>query len=589
MDIIKKLPLLKFTASVAAPFWKHILIRMGAMTFISMLAMFIRPRMLKELMDSIANTNYEVVFNCCLFYLTISLIGNLVHRLDDWCYLKIIPPIKQKIASKIMKRMLKHSHSLYQENLSGGIANKINNCIDSVPNLLDIAVSSFYNNIIGLFIAMYTMYLVNVRFTIGLIVWATLFCIFISSVANKSRKLHKIAASEKSKSMGKVSDILSNIMSVRLFSASRQERDLCDKSFEAFVNCSQNSYWYILKIYAIKGILFFMFQTFCFYILLSEFKAGKVSVGDFALIMNLNFAIMDCLWYLGKDAIKFSEHLGNLSQGLEIVNQPIEVKDIKDAKEMVMKKGQIVFRDVSFKYIDSEPLFENLNLTIKGGQKVGLVGYSGGGKSTFINLICRIFDVKSGSILIDSQDIRDLKQESLRSHIGVIPQEANLFNRSILENIRYGNSAASDEEVVEVAKKACIHEFIATLPGGYNTTVGERGAKLSGGQRQRIAIARVMLKNPPIIILDEATSQLDSLNEQLIQESLWKLIEDRTTLVIAHRLSTLLNMDRILVFDRGKILQDGSHAELLLDKDGLYNKLWQSQVGGFFDYSKKIA
>ena len=209
------------------------------------------------------------------------------------------------------------------------------------------------------------------------------------------------------------------------------------------------------------------------------------------------------------------------------------------------------------------------------------MGYSGGGKSTFVNLILRLYDVMKGSILIDGQDIRAVTQDSLRKHIAMIPQDPSLFHRSLMENIRYGRLDASDEDVIEAAKKAYAHEFISTLPQGYHSLVGERGVKLSGGQRQRIAIARAILKNAPIFILDEATSQLDSVTENLIQESLWELIQNKTTIVIAHRLSTLLHMDRILVFDKGMIIQDGTHHELL-SKSGLYKQLWDAQVGGFF-------
>jgi ATP-binding cassette subfamily B protein len=211
---------------------------------------------------------------------------------------------------------------------------------------------------------------------------------------------------------------------------------------------------------------------------------------------------------------------------------------------------------------------------------VGLVGYSGSGKTTFVNLILRMYNISEGNIFIDDQNIANVTQESLRSNIGIIPQEASLFHRTLMENIRYGRLDASDVEVIEAAKKAHAHEFIERLPEQYESLVGERGVKLSGGQRQRIAIARAILKNASILILDEATSQLDSVTESYIQESLWNLMQDKTTIVIAHRLSTLLHMDRILVFDKGKIIQDGKHSELLTDK-GLYKTLWDAQIGGF--------
>ena len=213
-------------------------------------------------------------------------------------------------------------------------------------------------------------------------------------------------------------------------------------------------------------------------------------------------------------------------------------------------------------------------------------GYSGGGKSTFVNLIMRLYDVTDGAILVDDQDIRDVTQDSLRTSIAMIPQDPSLFQRSLMENIRYGRIDASDKEVIEAAKKAHAHEFITKLSQEYDSLVGERGVKLSGGQRQRISIARAILKNAPILILDEATSQLDSVTERGIQESLWELMQDKTTLVIAHRLSTLLHVDRILVFDQGIIVEDGAHEELLAN-NGLYRTLWGTQVGGFLQDKKR--
>ncbi len=257
-----------------------------------------------------------------------------------------------------------------------------------------------------------------------------------------------------------------------------------------------------------------------------------------------------------------------------------EFQDLPGAYELKVTKGIISFDRVLFHYKGITPLFHNKSVIIEAGQKAGLVGYSGSGKSTFVNLILRLYDVTEGYILIDGQDIRGCTQDSLRKNIAMIPQDPSLFHRTLMENIRYGRIDANDESVVEAAKRAHAHEFIAKLPQGYNSLVGERGVKLSGGQRQRIAIARAILKNAPILILDEATSALDSVVESDIQQSLWELMQGKTTIVIAHRLSTLLHMDRILVFDMGKIVEDGTHTELLA-MNGMYKTLWEAQVGGF--------
>ena len=306
------------------------------------------------------------------------------------------------------------------------------------------------------------------------------------------------------------------------------------------------------------------------------------------LVLTINIAIVDFLWQLTKEFSQFSKYLGKVTQALRTIVVPPDIKDDPNAKPLIVTKGEIIFDSVQFHYKGVKPLFQNKSITLQAGQKVGLVGYSGGGKTTFVNLILRLFDVTSGRILIDGQDIRDVTQSSLHTLISMIPQDPSLFHRSLIENIQYSRPEATDEEVIEAAKKAHANEFIQALPKGYHSLVGERGVKLSGGQRQRIAIARAILKNAPILILDEATSQLDSVTEKFIQDSLWALMQGKTTVVIAHRLSTLLHMDRILVFNQGKIVEDGTHQELLF-KEGLYKTLWDAQVGGFLPEMRSFS
>jgi ATP-binding cassette subfamily B protein len=261
------------------------------------------------------------------------------------------------------------------------------------------------------------------------------------------------------------------------------------------------------------------------------------------------------------------------------MRDPQDVKDKADAKELKVRSGEIIFDNVSFRYGDKK-LFENKQVHIRGGEKVGLVGFTGAGKSSFINLILRFFPLHSGKILIDDQEIAGVTLESLRRQIALIPQEPVLFHRTLRENIAYGKPNATEAELFYAAKLAHCDEFIQSIPQGYEAKVGERGTKLSGGEKQRIAIARAILVNAPILILDEATSSLDSVTERYIQDSLETLMQNRTTIVIAHRLSTLSRMDRILVFDQGKIVEEGTHASLL-EKAELYAKMWHMQVGGF--------
>jgi ATP-binding cassette subfamily B protein len=286
------------------------------------------------------------------------------------------------------------------------------------------------------------------------------------------------------------------------------------------------------------------------------------------------------VWLAGLELPQLFKEIGICKQALTIIQDPHDIINHPDAKPLKVSRGEIIFDHVSFRYFNDQNLFRDKNIIIQAGQKVGLVGFSGSGKTTFVNLILRYFDVQRGCILIDDQDISRVTLDSLRENIGIIPQEPILFHRSIFENIHYGRLDATREEVLEAAKKAHCHEFVKKLPEKYDTIVGERGTKLSGGQRQRIAIARALLKNAPILILDEATSALDSVTEREIQDGLDLLMKNHTTLVVAHRLSTLSGMDRILVFKDGRIVEDGSHEELLR-QGGHYAQMWNMQIEGF--------
>jgi ATP-binding cassette subfamily B protein len=286
------------------------------------------------------------------------------------------------------------------------------------------------------------------------------------------------------------------------------------------------------------------------------------------------------IWWAGMELPRLFQNIGVCQQALSIVETPIQIVDQRGAKDIVVTTGEIVFDNVTFRYEKGQDIFHEQSITIRPGQKVGLVGFSGGGKTTFVNLILRYFDIQGGKITIDGQNIAEVTQDSLRNQIAMIPQEAMMFHRTIMENIRYGDLNSSDAKVMEAAKKARCHEFIQKLKDKYETVSGDRGLKISGGQRQRIAIARAVLKQAPILIMDEATSALDSITENDIQEAINDISVGRTTLIIAHRLSTLADMDRILVFKEGKIVEDGTHDELY-DLEGHYRELWDMQVDGF--------
>ncbi len=338
-------------------------------------------------------------------------------------------------------------------------------------------------------------------------------------------------------------------------------------------------------IFAWQGLLAIVFEIVVFWLSLYLVANHKIDLGQLVLVQLYTGNVIYNLWNVPRMVRRVESAFADSAEMTEILYTEPEITDTPDALVCSIKDGSINFEDVSFCHkdaLDNDPLFRNVNLDVKAGEKVGLAGPSGGGKTTLTKILLRLADIDAGQITIDGQNIAKLKQTDLRQAITYVPQEPILFHRSLLDNIRYGKPSASTQEIIEAAKRAHADDFINKLPEGYNTMVGERGVKLSGGQRQRVAIARAMLKNSPILVLDEATSALDSESEKLIQDALWKLMQGRTAIVVAHRLSTIQKLDRIIVLDGGNITEQGTH-QTLLDKNGTYAKLWAHQSGGFIE------
>lgn len=550
----------------------------------------LRPYLLKIILDRVSDTPAHDIYGALLipagaYFLMGFAISTLYRFYAYLVEIRMIPRMRQNIAQSNFGKLLGQSHSFYQNTFSGGLANKINDLTVSIPELLHLIIDSFLAKFLALSTAIFTLWHVSHIFAIAMSAW-TIFFVILSKLVSPRLTRQADAWSEIGSTItGKMVDVLSNILSVRLFARTQREKDELNSVFEESVQAEQKLQWSYFWVFLSYGYSFTIYIGFTLYLLIQGRYEGHISVGDFALVLSINIAIVDFLWEMTTDFSRFSQMLGKAAQALRTMSQPIEIKDEENAADLVVSRGEIRFEKVKFHYKGSLPLFVNMSVTIDAGQKVGLVGYSGSGKTTFVNVILRLYDVNEGHILIDNQDIKSITQKSLRQHIGTIPQDPSLFNRTLMDNIRYGRMEATDKEVMEASKKAHAHEFIQLLPLKYESFVGERGIKLSGGQRQRISIARAVLKNAPILILDEATSQLDTITERLIQDSLWDLMQGKTTLVIAHRLSTLLHMDRILVFDKGKIVGDGTHEELLA-QGGLYKTLWDAQVGGFLPHAK---
>jgi len=545
----------------------------------------LRPYVLKIIIDRISQVTTEGIFESIkipvIIYFSMSFFYQSVWRFYQYVVdINMIPAMRRSIAHVSFDSLMQQSYSYYQHNFSGSLTNKVNDLTSSVPEIIQIIVDRFFGHTIALIIAIITLWQVNAIFALGMLTWAIIFLVGSFFLSKRIARLADTWSECGAAITGRVVDSLSNILSIRLFAREKHERNLLTVSLDSAVKAEQKLHWTYFWIWFCYGYSFLLVQGLSLFVLLKGRQEGWITIGDFVVVLTINYSIVDFLWQFARDFAQFSKLWGRVMQALRAIQVTPEIQDNPYATQLVVTQGRIVFDNVKFHYKGAENLFENKSVEIEPGQKVGLVGFSGGGKSTFINLILRLFDVTEGRILIDGQDISLVTQDSLHEAIGVIPQEPLLFNRSLLENIRYGRIGATDQEVIEAAKKAHVHEFISELAHGYNEVVGERGAKISGGQRQRIAIARAILKNAPILILDEATSQLDTVTERKIQDSLWELMQGKTTLVVAHRLSTLLHMDRILVFEYGEIVEDGSHEELL-QQDGLYKSLWNAQVDGF--------
>ena len=500
-------------------------------------------------------------------------------RLLDWIKLKLFPTLRQQTISNMFAYLNQHSHQYFQNNFAGSLSNKILDMQSGIVDILTI-IDDVFAQAMGLIIAIITLLLIHPIFAFILVAWVVTFLLITFLFLKPIENLAHVFAEARSSLVGQMVDSISNIINVRLFAKHRYENKFLDISIADTVQKDRNMQakiihmriWWDLSIVALLGINLWMLGKM--------YSQGLVTVGDFSFIITLSISILWNLWYIAGQFVSFSEQVGKCRQALSIINAAHDIVDMKDAKPLVVTQGEIQFKAVSFHYADGVKLFQNKNIRISPGEKVGLVGFSGSGKSTFVNLILRLFDVDSGQITIDQQNIKEVTQESLRENIALIPQDISLFHRTLRDNISYGSFAASEEEVIEASKKAHCHEFISELNDGYQAMVGERGIKLSGGQRQRIAIARALLKNAPILILDEATSALDSVTEKYIQDALHHLMQKKTTIVIAHRLSTLSEMDRILVFDKGQIIEDGTHEELI-KLNGHYATMWHMQAGGF--------
>ncbi len=533
-----------------------------------------------DIMTDESHLTYQsIIFPLALFsFLHITL--ESVWRLSDIVAWKAEPYVKQSILAESYDYLQHHSYAFFQNNFTGALSSKVKGLLDGYEKLWAAIHHGILPNILNIVVNLSALFFVNVRLGLYMCVWGTVYVPIMYRLSNKLNELSFVETESRHDLIGQISDKIMNIISLFSFSARKRElQSLNHQIAHDFIPKQMKVFKYYFKLNIVVGLLYvILFNLFLFYTVNLKMK-GLISIGDFAFIFGIELVVVRDIWKVSSSLQEFSRTLGDFKSSLSILNVSQENLDILGAKPLKIKTPKIEFRNFSFTYKGGDEVFKNLNLTIKPGENVGLVGESGAGKSSLTNLLLRYFESQKGEILIDGKNINNVTQDSLRENIAVIPQDTMLFHRTLMENIRYGNPDATEEQVIAACKKAHIHDFIMGLPEKYNAYVGERGIKLSGGQRQRIAIARAILKHAPILILDEATSALDSQTEKYIQEGLSFFLKDKknTVIAIAHRLSTLKHMDRIIVLDKGKVVEEGTHDELIRDKKSLYSKLWKLQ------------
>jgi ATP-binding cassette subfamily B multidrug efflux pump len=497
----------------------------------------------------------------------------------------IAPGFSNLIRWQTHWHVVRQSWAFFQNDFAGRIANKI---MQTGPALRETVVMTFdavwYITVYGTS-ALIILGSVDLRLTLPLIAWFALYIALLRHFVPRLRDRSRIMSEARSMLTGRIVDSYTNILTVKLFARSREEDAYVQEAVDEHTAVFQAQLRLVTRMVALLAAINAALVVVTASLAIWFAVRGIVTVEVVAMVLPLTWQIVSMSGWVAFQVTAIFENVGVVQEGIGTIARPLALADRPEARPLQVTQGEIRFEDVQFGYGREMAIIAGLTLHVRPGEKIGLVGRSGAGKSTLVNLLVRFFDLEGGRITIDGQDIAGVTQESLRAQISIVTQDTSLLHRSIRDNIRYGRPNATDAEIIAAAKKAEAHDFILELQDlngrrGYDSHVGERGVKLSGGQRQRIAIARVILKNAPILVLDEATSALDSEVEAAIQASLGALIADKTVIAVAHRLSTIARMDRLIVLERGRIVEEGRHADLLAC-DGHYAKLWRRQSGGF--------
>ncbi len=583
--------LLAFWIGLKPQKWKLLL--MVASIAIANVTLIISPLFYKRFFDVITanGANPAIAPQLVQFVIYIGLLHGLfwlMYRLAELANTTYQPMSMANLKQHAYNHLIEHSYGFFTNNFVGSLVQRVNRFGRAFERLSDNIVWNLLPLVVRVSSVLIVLFFINKWIDLVVLCWVVVFLVFNITFSRWKLKYDIKAAEVDSKSTGYLADTITNQNTVALFNGTAREKQGYKNVTTEQASLTRFRWRLDAVVNGTQGALSFGIEFLLFYVAIKYWGAGLITVGVFVLLQAYAGNLIDQLWGFTRIVRDLHEAYADAKEMVEIMKLPHEIHDTPTATDLHISKGEIAFEDLQFSFNETRKVLENISVVIKAGEKVALIGPSGAGKTTFVRLLLRLYSPTAGRICIDGQDIGKVTQESLRKHISLVPQDPVLFHRTLADNIAYGKPGASRQEIEAAAKAAHCDEFIALLPHGLETMVGERGIKLSGGERQRVAIARAILKNAPILVLDEATSSLDSHSELLIQDALNTLMRGKTTIVIAHRLSTIQKMDRIIVIDGGKIIEQGGHAELLKRKDSLYNKLWTLQAGGFLTADNEI-
>jgi len=551
-------------------------------------AAIVLPIFYKRIIDVISNSGTDRALLAHSLFQSIFLIIALLPV--AWAFGRITQHLISKFQSSVIKdlhdfsfkKLHGHSYMFFADNFSGALVNKSRKFVRAFEVMHDIIIDRFWNCFI-LLVSVFIVFFTQARIIAIIFLFMSMFYILIVLLMSRKKLEYDVAeAAADTRVTASLADAITNALAIKASSALGREIEGFKEITGKEARLRLRAWLFGNKINAIQSAISMTAQVAVALITGYLWIQGTISAGLFVLVQSYSATIANSFWDLGQASTKFTKALSDMKEMVEIFKRVPDVLDAPNPEKSRIKNGSIEIKNMKFSYPNGTAVFDDFSLKIRAGEKIGLVGHSGSGKSTLTKLLMRFLDITGGEILIDGQNIKNLKQDDLRESISYISQEPILFHRSIRENIAYSKPGATEAEIIESAKKAYAHEFILNLKHGYDTLVGERGVKLSGGERQRVAIARAMLKDSPILMLDEATSSLDSISEYYIQAAFNELMRGKTNIVVAHRLSTIQKMDRIIVLDRGKIVEEGTHKQLL-EKNGFYADLWNHQTGGFLE------